>query len=191
MLVAYCRLCHHCFNLAEGGCLLLRFRCFLGYVACQNLPWQGLFSSDLCPHWWASESGYLSLTEFHLSSCRNQHFHKNFNEMWNTWTWAVHKFLVFCLYCTLLREAREYGYSSNIRLILADLATERGKQAERWLLVPNLLLRYWSSQLFGLRMPLSTDIPVLLQNQPIFLKQHIVCFQEIYMLYPIPGHKCG
>ena len=39
--------------------------------------------------------------------------------------------LVLCLYCTLLREAREYGYSFSIRLILADLATERGKQAER------------------------------------------------------------
>ena len=47
MLVAYCRLCHHCRNLAEGGCLLSRFhftRCryFLGHVACWNLPWQGL-----------------------------------------------------------------------------------------------------------------------------------------------------
>ena len=39
MLVAYCRLCRHCRNLAEGGCLLSRFhftRCryFLGHVAC-------------------------------------------------------------------------------------------------------------------------------------------------------------
>ena len=47
MLVAYCRLCRHCRNLAEGGCLLSRFhftRClyFLGHVACWNLPWQGL-----------------------------------------------------------------------------------------------------------------------------------------------------
>ena len=37
----------HCGNLAEGGCLLLRFHftrcCYLfGHVACQNLPWQGL-----------------------------------------------------------------------------------------------------------------------------------------------------
>ena len=38
-----------------------------------------------CSHiWWASESGYLSLTGFHLSSCRNQHLHKNFNVIWNT-----------------------------------------------------------------------------------------------------------
>ena len=47
MLVAYCRLCRHCRNLAEGGCLLSLFhftRCcsFLGHVACQNLPWQDL-----------------------------------------------------------------------------------------------------------------------------------------------------
>ena len=47
MLVADCRLCRHCRNLAEGDCLLSRFhftRCryFLGHVACRNLPWQGL-----------------------------------------------------------------------------------------------------------------------------------------------------
>ena len=47
MLVAYCRLYRHCHNLAEGGCLLLRFhftccRYFLGHVTCRNLPWQGL-----------------------------------------------------------------------------------------------------------------------------------------------------
>ena len=46
-LIVDCRLCHHCHNLAEGGCLLSRFhfmRCryFLGHVACRNLPWQGL-----------------------------------------------------------------------------------------------------------------------------------------------------
>ena len=48
MLVAYCRLCCHCRNLAEGGCLLswfhfMRCRYFLGHVACRNLPWQGLY----------------------------------------------------------------------------------------------------------------------------------------------------
>ena len=42
------RLCRHCRNLAEGGCLFSRFRfmrCryFLGHVACRNLPWQGLY----------------------------------------------------------------------------------------------------------------------------------------------------
>ena len=42
------RLCHHCRNLAEGGCLFSRFRfmrCryFLGHVACWNLHWQGLY----------------------------------------------------------------------------------------------------------------------------------------------------
>ena len=103
--------------------------------------------------------------------------------------------LVFCLYCTLLREAREYGYSFNIRLILADLATERGKQAERsklnfWcpiiLSSPLLVKPYvWFAH------AIVNYIPVLLLNQPIFLKQHIVCFQEIYMIYPIPGHKCA
>ena len=32
--------------------------------------------------------------------------------------------------------------------------------------MPNLPLCYWSSQLFDLRAPLSTDVPVLLLNQP-------------------------
>ena len=46
--VAYSWLCHHCCNLAEGGCPLLPFhfytlcQYFLGHVACRNLPWQGL-----------------------------------------------------------------------------------------------------------------------------------------------------
>ena len=45
--VAYCQLCRHCDNLAEGGCPLSRSyftRChyFLGHVTCRNLPWQGL-----------------------------------------------------------------------------------------------------------------------------------------------------
>ena len=44
LIVAFCR---HCRNLAEGGCLLLRFhftccRYFMGQVACRNLPWKGL-----------------------------------------------------------------------------------------------------------------------------------------------------
>ena len=33
--------------------------------------------------------------------------------------------------------------------------------------MPNLPLCHWSSQLFDLRAPLSTDVPVLLLNQPI------------------------
>ena len=35
-----------------------------------------------------------------------------------------------------------------------------------WLPVPNLPLCHWSSQLFHLRAPSSTDVPVLLLNQP-------------------------
>ena len=35
------------------------------------------------------------------------------------------------------------------------------------LTVPNLLLCDWSSQLFDLRAPSSTDVPILLLNQPI------------------------
>ena len=44
--------------------------------------------------------------------------------------------------------------------------------------MPNLLLWYWSSQLFGLRVPLSTDIPVLLLNQPNFLNSTLCVFKK-------------
>ena len=54
MLVAYCRLCCHCRNLAEGGCLLSWFhftccRYFLGHVTRRNLPWQGLSNCTEAP----------------------------------------------------------------------------------------------------------------------------------------------
>ena len=59
----------------------------------------------------------------------------------------------------------------------ADLATERerrlttGKRSERTQLDfrygTNLPLCHWSSQLFDLRAPSSTDVPVLLLNHPI------------------------
>ena len=37
--------------------------------------------------------------------------------------------------------------------------------------MPNLPLCHWSSQLFDLRAPSSTDVPVLLLNQPIIILQ--------------------
>ena len=47
---------------------------------------------------------------------------------------------------------------------------ERAQKARRKhsirLTVSKLSLCHWSSQLFGLRVPLSTDVPVLLLNQP-------------------------
>ena len=46
-----------------------------------------------------------------------------------------------------------------------DDGKARGKDQTR-LPVPNLPLRHWSSQLFDLRAPSSTDAPVLLVNQP-------------------------
>ena len=51
-LVAYCRLCRHCCNLAKGGCLisLYALSLLLGHVSCRNLPWQGLnkVAIELC-----------------------------------------------------------------------------------------------------------------------------------------------
>ena len=40
--------------------------------------------------------------------------------------------------------------------------------------MPNLPLCHWSSQLFDLRAPLSTDVPVLLLNQPSINKRSAV-----------------
>jgi len=75
MLVIYCRLCRHCRNLAEGGCLLSRFhftRCryFLDHDACQNLPWQGLnnYISVICSRSWVTHFGRLhSWQDQHIS----------------------------------------------------------------------------------------------------------------------------
>ena len=72
MLVAYCRLCRLCHNLAEGGCLLSDFilRAVLGHVACRNLPWQGLYG--VLPIWGAEPDRYSvlksQLTKAALSS---------------------------------------------------------------------------------------------------------------------------
>ena len=49
-----------------------------------------------------------------------------------------------------------------------DDGKARGKDQSR-LPVPNFPLCHWSSQLFDLRAPSSTDLPVLLLNQPNIL----------------------
>ena len=70
--VAYSRLCRHCRNLGEGGCVFPRFhftfcRYFLGHVACRNLPWQGL-GRGTPYHFGSKWNSYLgvSLSEFLL-----------------------------------------------------------------------------------------------------------------------------
>ena len=64
----------------------------------------------------------------------------------------------------------------------------RGKRAERTkhdFHVLNLPLCHWSSQLFDLRAPSSTDAPVLLLNQPNNAPhQEISCRRKLY------GGKC-
>ena len=67
MLVAYCRLCCHCRNLAEGGCLLswfhfMRCRYFLGHVACRNLPWQGLYVASFV--WTPTKNEWFENSKF-------------------------------------------------------------------------------------------------------------------------------
>ena len=44
---------------------------------------------------------------------------------------------------------------------------KRAKTTKLYFWCPNLSLCHWSSQLFDLRAPSSTDVPVLLLNQPI------------------------
>ena len=58
------------------------------------------------------------------------------------------------------------GWFSNRTGTTVGDGQARGKDETR-LPVPNLPLCHWSSQLFDLRAPLSTDVPVLLLNLPI------------------------
>ena len=58
------------------------------------------------------------------------------------------------------------GWFSNSMGTSFDDRKARGKDKTR-LPVPNLTLSHWSSQLFDLRAPSSTDVSVLLLNQPI------------------------
>ena len=57
------------------------------------------------------------------------------------------------------------GSFSNRTGTSFDDGKARGKDSTR-LPVPNLPLCHWSSQLFDLRAPSSTYVPVLLLNQP-------------------------
>ena len=65
----------------------------------------------------------------------------------------------FALYLVL-----KIGWFSNRMGTSVDEGKVRGKDLTR-LPVPNLLLYHWSSQLFDLRTPLSSDVPILLLNQ--------------------------
>ena len=58
------------------------------------------------------------------------------------------------------------GWFSNRTGMSVDNRKADGKDWTR-LPVPNLPLFYWSSQLFNLRTLSSTDVPILLLNQPI------------------------
>ena len=111
MLVAYCRLCRHCCNLAEGGCLLSQFhftRCryFLGHVACRNLPWQGLY--DL----------------FSLSRTRIP----DFNRYWEQTPFCgqerikleLYPLLLSIITCFLLKSCLEYPLECTLQALQAQ-----------------------------------------------------------------------
>ena len=66
---------------------------------------------------------------------------------------------------SLSRTIRLINFSNRTGTSVDD-GSAHGKDWTR-LPVPNLPLCHWSSQLFGLHMHSSTDVPVLLLNQPI------------------------
>ena len=66
---------------------------------------------------------------------------------------------------SLSRTIRLINFSNRTGTSVDD-GNAHGKDWTR-LPVPNLPLCHWSSQLFGLHMHSSTDVPVLLLNQPI------------------------
>ena len=82
----------------------------------------------------------------------------------------------------------------------ADLATDRerhlttGKRAERTKLdfrLRNLRLCHWSSQVFYLRAQSSTDVPVLLLNQPIVYARRTSTGSEGFsLLICLDATKC-
>ena len=124
MLVACRQLCHHCRNLAKGGCLLswfhfTRCRYFLGHVACQNLPWQGLLVS-----WpiWACATEYGMLFRV-LSPKQGIQFHcldrvsfwtrslKKSMKVGNEWSTSVVPTIFFLqnpkIYCWMITQVNE------------------------------------------------------------------------------------
>ena len=83
--------------------------------------------------------------------------------------------------------AEALGWFSNRTGTSVDDGKARGKDWTR-LPVLNLLLCHWSSQLFDLRASSSTDVPVLLLNQPtIFLKPLSGVVSD--PVYTNPGRK--
>ena len=68
-------------------------------------------------------------------------------------------------YHLLIKHPRAY-FPVDVEGALLDWFSNRTKMSVDDRNV-NLPLSYWSSQLFHLHAPLSTDVPVLLLNQPI------------------------
>ena len=79
-----------------------------------------------------------------------------FNYIWNP--------PVYSPLCSLCSETT--GWFSNRTGTSVDDGKARGKD-QTGLPVLSLLLRHWSSRLFDFHAPSSTDVPVLLLNQPI------------------------
>ena len=76
------------------------------------------------------------------------------------------------------------GWFSNRTGTSFDDGKARGKDWTR-LPVPNLSLCHWSIQLFDLRAPSSTDIPVLLLNQPTTVYATFMYHNHFKQFFPM------
>ena len=76
--------------------------------------------------------------------------------------------------CTHVKHIQEYAdlATGRERQLVTGKRAERTKQDFQFPICRSAILCHWPSQLFDLRAQLSTDVPVLLLNQPNWEKGH-------------------
>ena len=104
----------------------------------------------------SSSSYYKETQKYHGTPL----FGNNVKSSWEVWYFPTSVIRLHHLTSYIL------GWFSNSTGTSFDDGKARGKDKTR-LPVSNLTLSHWSSQLFDLRAPSSTDVSVLLLNQPI------------------------
>ena len=117
------------------------------------------------------------------------------NTKWLRVHWSVCCFIrlstssAFC--CSYLVCLDIIGWFSNKTGTSVDDGKARGKDWTR-LPVPNLPLCHWSSQLFNLRAPSSTEVPVLVLNQPnnIGVRSFLTTLAGVFLLKGSPSLQC-
>ena len=117
------------------------------------------------------------------------------NTKWLRIHWSLCCFIclssssAFC--CSYLVCHDKIGWFSNRTGTSLDDGKARRKDLTR-LPVPNLPLCHWSSQLFNLRAPWSTDVPVLLLNQPnnLGVCSFLTPLGGVFLLKGSPSLQC-